>query len=158
MLKVLQIVPGTSVDGPGLRTSVYLAGCSHACPGCHNPASWDFHGGTPMSPEELADIVIAHGFNVTLTGGDPLQHADLRELERFVELIRAAGLKVWCYTGYTLEELRELPQLATLLPHFEAIVDGPFIAAERDPSLPFRGSRNQRILRPDGTPYPLPQP
>ena len=149
-LRVLQIVPGTSVDGPGLRTSIYLAGCSHHCPGCHNPASWDAQGGEEISPAQLADIVIAHGFNVTLTGGDPLQHSDMEAVRELVGLLRAEGLKVWCYTGYTFEELQARPDLQPLLAQFEAIVEGPFIEALRDLDLPFRGSSNQRIMTPEG--------
>lgn len=149
-LRVLQIVPGTSVDGPGLRTSVYLAGCSHGCPGCHNPASWDFRAGTAMTADQVAATVIAHGFNVTLTGGDPLQHADLAELTRLVELLRAEGLKIWCYTGYRYEELQDRPDLMPLLGMFEAIVEGPFIRELRTLDMPFRGSSNQRIMHPDG--------
>lgn len=147
-LKVLQVVPGTSVDGPGLRTSIYLAGCSHRCPGCHNPASWDFDGGTDMTVDELMAQIVAHDFNVTLTGGDPLQHQPIEAVEALVDAIRAEGYTVWCYTGYTIEQLRAMPRLASLLPKFEAIVDGPFIAELRDPSLHFRGSSNQRIIKP----------
>lgn len=155
MIRVLQIVPGTSVDGLGLRTSVYLAGCSHRCPECHNPASWNFEGGEPYTPEALAEVVLAHGFPVTLTGGDPLQHPNLAAVEQFVDLLAAQGVTVWCYTGYTIEQLRTLPQLNSLLPKFEAIVDGPYIAALRSSALPFRGSSNQRIVRPDGSTFPL---
>ena len=151
-LRVLQIVPGTSVDGPGLRTSVYLAGCSHACPGCQNPDSWDFGGGEEMSAQELAEIVISHGFNLTLTGGDPLLHSDIAEVEKLVRLVRRAGLTVWVYTGFTFEALAEKEKYRSLLSLFEAIVDGPFIEQRLSPSLPFRGSDNQRIMRPDGTP------
>lgn len=154
-LRVLQIVPGTSVDGPGLRTSIYLAGCNHHCPECHNPTSWDFRGGTEFEINKLAEIIIAHGFNVTLTGGDPLQTPAINNLLQLVHLLKNAGLTIWCYTGYTYEELKTLPHLSALLSEFEAIVDGPFIATERDSNLPFRGSKNQRILRPDGTPFPL---
>lgn len=150
-LRVLQIVPGTSVDGPGLRTSVYLAGCSHNCPGCHNPASWDFNGGSEMSADEVADVIISHGFNMTLTGGDPMLHSDIEELERLVKRVKAAGLTVWAYTGYTFEQLKTIERLNALLPLFDAIVDGPFIESRRSPSLPFRGSDNQRIMHSDGT-------
>lgn len=146
-LRVLQIVPGTSVDGPGLRTSIYLAGCTHRCPGCHNQASWDFNGGTEMPVEEIARIVIAHGFNVTLTGGDPLQTPDLPALIHLARLLKAEGLKIWCYTGYTFEEIADSPTLKPLLNELEAIVDGPFVAALRTTELPFRGSSNQRIIR-----------
>lgn len=150
-LRVLQIVPGTSVDGPGLRTSVYLAGCNHRCPGCHNPASWDFYGGTEMSARDLAEVIIAHGFNVTLTGGDPFLHHDLVELELLLEILRSNGLKIWVYTGFTYEHIAADVRLARLLHYFEAIVDGPFIEERLSPSLPFRGSDNQHIVRPDGT-------
>ena len=74
-LQILDIIPGTSVDGPGLRTSIYLAGCNHQCPECHNPQSWDFAGGKAMSVEEILDVVEENGFNVTLTGGDPVYSA-----------------------------------------------------------------------------------
>ncbi len=155
MLKVLQVVPGTSVDGPGLRTSIYLSGCSHCCPGCHNRQSWDFDQGTPMSVDELMAQIVAHDFNVTLSGGDPLQHRPLDAVKELVKAIRAEGYTVWCYTGYTIEELHSMPEMDDLLPMFEAIVEGPFIQSLRDPDLNFRGSSNQRIVRPDGTPFPL---
>lgn len=153
-LRILQIVPGTSVDGPGLRTSIYLAGCSHHCPECHNPASWDFNAGTEMSVTEIAAIVIAHGFNVTLTGGDPLQQP-VEAISELADILRDEGLRIWCYTGYTYEELQQMHRLAELLQKFEAIVEGPYIDAQRDITLRFRGSSNQRILRPDGSPFPL---
>ncbi len=154
-LKVLQIVPGTSVDGPGLRTSVYLAGCSHACPGCQNPTSWDFNGGEEMTPEEVAEIVLSHGFNMTLTGGDPLLHSDLEAVERLIELVRAGGKTVWVYTGFLFEQVAANPRYQKILQMVEAIVDGPFIQSQLTNQLPFRGSTNQRIVRPDGTDYPL---
>lgn len=76
-MRILDIVPGTSVDGPGLRTSIYFAGCSHQCPGCHNPQSWDFAGGREMSIDEIMDIVDENGFDVTLSGGDPMYNAEM---------------------------------------------------------------------------------
>lgn len=108
-----------------------------------------------MDVDNIVDIVTLHGFNVTLTGGDPLLSPDPDTLLNLVKRIKAHGLTVWCYTGYTFESLTEHPELKPLIDEFEAIVDGPFIMAERDSSLPFRGSRNQRILRPDGSDYPL---
>ncbi len=71
-LRILDIVPGTSVDGPGLRTSIYFAGCSHCCAGCHNPQSWDMNGGEEMAIDEIIAIVEENGFNVTFSGGDPI--------------------------------------------------------------------------------------
>ena len=149
---MLQIVPGTSVDGPGLRTSVYLAGCSHGCPGCHNPASWDFNGGQEMEAEEVAEIVLSHGFNMTLTGGDPLLHSDLDAVEALIRLVKAQGKTVWVYTGFVYEQAIKNPCIARIIQMVDAIVDGPFIQSKLTRELPFRGSSNQRILSPDGTP------
>ena len=71
-INILDIVEGTTVDGPGLRTSIYMTGCHHGCPGCHNPESWAFDGGTAMDLEEILAVVEENDFNVTLSGGDPL--------------------------------------------------------------------------------------
>lgn len=143
-LRVLDIVEGTIVDGPGLRTSVYLAGCTHHCPGCHNPQSWDPEGGVEISVDALVERLMESGFNVTLTGGDPLFQID--GVLRLAHRLRQSGLNVWCYTGYTLEQIQADPRLSPILSAVDAIVDGPFIQDLRDISLRFRGSYNQRII------------
>ncbi len=142
--RVLDIVRGTTVDGPGFRTSIYLAGCNHQCEGCHNPQSWDFEGGNSMTLEEIMEIVREERFNVTLTGGDPLMHP--QAVATLVAAIREAGLTVWIYTGYTWEEIQASPVLSAAVAGAEAVVEGPFILSERDTDLQFRGSRNQRII------------
>ncbi len=143
-IRVLDIVRGTTVDGPGFRTSIYFAGCRHACPGCHNPQSWDFSGGVEMDLDEIMEIVREEDFDVTLSGGDPLYHPEaVRELSRCVV---DAGHKVWLYTGFTIEEIESDPRLADALEFIDTIVDGPFIEALRDTDLLFRGSSNQRII------------
>lgn len=144
-LRVLSIVPGTSVDGPGLRTSIYFAGCRHTCPGCHNPQSWDMLGGTQMSVDEIMAVVRDNDFNVTFSGGDPLYQpvAALTELAR---QIRAEGYTLWCYTGFVYEQLCDRADLQPLLSLVNVLVDGPFVASLRDSSLRFRGSSNQRLL------------
>lgn len=146
-MKVLDIVAGTSVDGPGLRTSIYFAGCSHQCPGCHNPQSWDFGGGRDMSVTEIVAEVEKHGFNVTFTGGDPLYQMQISdELHQLAAELRRRDYTIWCYTGFLYEQILNDPTFSPLLPHLEALVDGPFIESLRDISLRFRGSSNQRIL------------
>lgn len=141
MLSVLDIVAGTSVDGPGLRTAVYFAGCDHACPGCHNPSSHDKGAGEPMEIDDIVSIIVAHGFNVTFSGGDPLQqNAD--ELAELARHLTDRGLSIWCYTGYTYEQVVNHP----LMPYLEVLVDGPYVAALKDVSLLFRGSSNQRLI------------
>ena len=143
-MRVLDIIEGTSVDGPGLRTSIYFAGCKHACPGCHNPQSWDFDAGHEMSVNEIMEVVREADFNVTFSGGDPLYHA--RELVPLARAIKAMGKTIWCYTGFVYEDIKDRADVADLLGYVDVLVDGPFISALRDTELLFRGSSNQRII------------
>ena len=145
-IRILDIAYETMADGPGLRTSIYCAGCAHACPGCHNPQSWDFRGGNDMTVRQLLDIVREDEFaDVTFTGGDPLY-----QVEAFTELARLikeeTDKTIWCYTGFTYEEILADVRLSMILPYLDVLVDGPFIEALRDPDLSFRGSSNQRII------------
>lgn len=142
--QVLDIRRGTTVDGPGLRTAIYLAGCSHRCPGCHNPDSWPFDAGVEMTLEEIMAVVDEEDFNVTLTGGDPLQQPQKTAV--LASAIKKSGKNVWLYTGYTLEEIQQNPELWDALKDVDTIVEGPFIESLRDPDLLFRGSSNQRII------------
>lgn len=143
-LQVLDIKEGTIVDGPGLRTSIYLAGCRHACPGCHNPQSWDETGGQPMTVDEIMAVVSDNGFDVTITGGDPLMH--IEQVLALARCIKSVGLNLWLFTGFTIEQIRASASLRRIIDAVDAIVEGPFVAEERDTSLRFRGSRNQRII------------
>lgn len=147
---VLDIVRGTSVDGPGLRTSIYLAGCTHNCPGCHNPESHDPSAGIRMTLEEIMETVRQEDFNVTLTGGDPLMFPE--KTKCLVEAITEAGYSVWLYTGYTWEKIQADPALYKAVEQVETIVEGPFVESLRDITLPFRGSSNQRLIHP---PHPI---
>ena len=145
-IRILDILEETMADGPGLRTSIYCAGCAHHCPGCHNPQSWDFAGGREVTVQELLDIVKADEFaDVTFSGGDPLY-----QVEAFTELARRikeeTGKNIWCYTGFTYEEIIADKRLSMILPYIDTLVDGPFIASLRDTELHFRGSSNQRII------------
>lgn len=141
---VLDIIRGTTVDGPGFRTSIYLAGCEHRCPGCHNSQSWDEKGGTRMSLQEILEIVKEEDFNVTLTGGDPLH--DSLKTAILAKAISEAGYSIWLYTGYTYSQIMDNEILQKPLPYLEAIVDGRFEEMLKDKDLKFRGSSNQRII------------
>lgn len=160
-LRVLDIVGGTAVDGPGLRTSIYFAGCRHACPGCHNPQSWDMHGGHPLSVGQIMTEVSENDFNVTFSGGDPL-YQPLEALLALAQAIRAQGYTLWLYTGFTYDRLLEIADgapdcegidrpdlIRQLLALCQTVVEGPYIAEKRDLSLLFRGSSNQRLICPD---------
>lgn len=149
-LRLAGMVSESIVDGPGLRLALFFQGCPHRCPGCHNPETHDPAGGREVdSAELLARIKETRGIDgVTFTGGEPFaQAAGLAEL---AGEIRRLGLNLVLYSGFTFEELlrksradfhtRRLLQAGTLL------IDGPYIEAERDLALPFRGSRNQRLI------------
>ena len=146
-LRILDIIDGTVVDGPGFRLSIYCAGCSHRCNGCHNPQSWEIANGKEMDVEELLQVVKDSPWNVTLSGGDPFFQAE--GFARLAQRIKAETSKtVWCYTGYTLEALVQEndPWKMELLRNIDVLVDGPFVQDLRDEQLRFRGSSNQRIL------------
>lgn len=145
-ISILNIVENTVVDGPGFRTAIYAAGCSNRCEGCHNPQSWDPANGSPMTIEELMQILSADPFsNVTFSGGDPMfQPEGFTELAR---RIKAETKKnIWCYTGYTYEEIEQNPAQSGLLAFIDVLVDGPYVHSLSDDSLCFRGSRNQRLI------------
>ncbi|MGM9804774.1 MAG: anaerobic ribonucleoside-triphosphate reductase activating protein [Muribaculaceae bacterium] len=144
-LRVLDIARGTSVDGPGLRDSIYFAGCHHHCEGCHNPQSWDMNGGKEMSDDEIMEVLRYDDFNVTFSGGDPFYRAaDVARLARRIK--SELGKTIWCYTGFEFENIVSDEHFRDLLEAVDVLVDGRFVLAERDISLRFRGSGNQRII------------
>lgn len=143
-MRVVDIVDGTSVDGPGLRTTIYFAGCNHHCPGCHNPHTWNFDAGIEMSRQEIIDRIVENDFDVTFSGGDPMyQSSDILPLAR---QIKSLGKTIWCYTGFLFEEILSSPEMSSLLPYINVVVDGQFIESLKDTDLIFRGSSNQRII------------
>ena len=147
-IRLAGIVPESIVDGPGYRLAVFVQGCPHACPGCHNPKTHDFAGGYDGDTDE---IIARLGRNplvrgVTLTGGEPMLQA-----EALCEIAAAAkekNMNVWCYTGYTLEALmaQNRSDCMRLLEQIDVLVDGPYIAHERSLDLLYCGSRNQRLI------------
>lgn len=151
LISVLRIVGNTAADGPGLRTSVYLAGCNHRCPGCHNPQSWDIFNGEDFLIEHLIEEIEKFGNKkVTLTGGDPLYQGEATY--ELVKELKDRGYNVWLYTGYTYEDIRgdkeDLPANYTL-DLVDGLVDGPYIQNLRNTNLRFRGSSNQRVFTRD---------
>lgn len=145
-MKVLKIIPDTMADGPGLRTSVYVAGCSHRCKGCHNPQSWDFNQGDEYEPKELAYILIKNKYtDITFSGGDPIyQIKDLIDTCKYIKEL--SNKNIWVYTGFTREELESIPRYSELKKYIDSIVVGRFIQELKDPSLKFMGSSNQKII------------
>lgn len=146
-MSVLKILHDTVVDGAGLRTSVYCAGCVHRCSGCHNPESWYTSGGTLTSVRDIYEELISNPMtNVTFTGGEPMEQA-----EAFCELAKLirenTDKTIWCYTGFSFEDiLRANDCRAELLRQVDVLVDGRYIESLKNRTLPFRGSSNQRII------------
>ena len=147
MLKLSGIVEDSIVDGPGIRVTVFCQGCPHHCPGCHNPETWPFEGGTEIAEETVASIVASNPLcrGVTFSGGEPFAQAE--GYAKLAKLLKEKGYEVASYSGYTFEQLlRGTPAQKELLENIDILIDGPFILAEKSLEVPFRGSRNQRIL------------
>ena len=136
------------VDGPGLRCALFCQGCPHGCPGCHNPETHPFSGGVPWSPSAVLEQIHRHPLcrGVTFSGGEPFCQAGA--LLPLAKTLRAEGYELAAYTGYTYEQLTrhgtaEQKELLSLL---HTLVDGPFLQEQKNLTLRFRGSQNQRIL------------
>lgn len=147
-LRIAGTVDDSVVDGDGYRFTIFTQGCPHACPGCQNPETWDFSGGKIVDTDDLIPQILANPLlsGVTFSGGEPfLQPAPLADLAK---KLRAHDLTLWAYTGYTLEALAARREGATdaLLAALDVLVDGPFLIDQRDLTLRFRGSKNQRII------------
>lgn len=142
--RILDIVKGTTVDGPGFRTSIYFAGCAHGCVGCHNRDSWDFNAGENIDLTELLDVIKEEDFDVTLSGGDPLYQPQAVKL--LCQETSRLGYSVWIYTGYRWEEIVTEVVLREAIESADVLVDSPFEETQKQQNLRFKGSANQRII------------
>lgn len=147
-LQVAGIQRESIVDGPGIRYAVFVQGCPHHCPGCHNPQTHPFEGGRAVDVQEVFQEFQANPIlkGITLSGGEPFcQAAALAALAR---LVHGAGKDVVTFTGYTYEQLTAWEDLGVqaLLAETDLLIDGPFLQEEKDLELRFRGSGNQRLI------------
>lgn len=139
------------VDGEGVRVVVFVSGCLHNCKGCHNPSSHSFVVGRAFT-DELQDEIITYIqktpfiSGITLSGGDPMYSA--AEIEPFVKRIKQTlgNTSIWIYSGFTFEDICKDDDMFRLLKLCDVLVDGEFVLEQRDPTLPYKGSRNQRII------------
>lgn len=148
-LRIAGTVNDSIVDGPGIRFSIFVQGCPHNCEGCHNPQTHDFNGGAIFTTEELLDKVKGNPLldGVTFSGGEPFCQAEA--LAKLGKDIKALGLNIITYTGYTFEQLyenRNKNHWGELLEVTDYLIDGPFILAQKDWEIKFRGSSNQRYI------------
>lgn len=146
-IRIAGTVNDSIVDGPGLRFTIFTQGCSHHCPGCHNPQTHDFDAGTDNDTEAIIAVFRRNPLldGITLSGGEPFCQS-----EACLELAKAAhasGLNVWAYSGYTFEELISgKDEWKELLAEVDVLVDGPFLMEKRTLECRFRGSSNQRLV------------
>ena len=147
MLDLSGIVEDSIVDGPGIRATIFCQGCPHHCPGCHNPETWPFTGGTAMDTEDMVAIVKNNPLcrGVTFSGGEPFSQA--AGFAKLAKLLKEKGYEVASYSGYTFEELLDgTDGQKKLLHYLDVLIDGPFVMREKSLEIAFRGSRNQRII------------
>lgn len=138
------------VNGPGMRRVFFSQGCNHKCKGCFNPDTHDFDGGEERDMDELIkdvkDNPIIKG--VTFSGGDPFERAE--EFAYMARAFKVMNLNIWCYTGYTFEDIKSnlnsKKEWSDLLNNIDVLVDGKFEIKNKVPGLRFRGSSNQRII------------
>lgn len=147
-MRIAGRVQDSIVDGPGFRFTLFVQGCSHHCPGCHNDQTHDPLLGEDLAPQTLIDEMGSNPLTdgLTLSGGEPMEQA--QDCLTLAQAAHQAGLNVWCYTGYTFEHLFSQGTAAqkALLAEVDVLIDGPFLLKQRSLSLPWRGSSNQRIL------------
>lgn len=149
------IRPIDVANGPGIRVSLFVSGCTHACPGCFNPEAWDFGYGQPFTKDE-EDAILTHLARpyvkgLSLLGGEPFHPSNQAAVLALVKRVREAypGKDIWCYTGYLYEDLlagKVGEHSRELLEQLDVLVDGPFVLEQKELSLRFRGSANQRLI------------
>jgi len=149
-MRIAGLVQDSIVDGPGFRFTVFTQGCPHNCQGCHNPDTHDPDGGREMTVKQVIDAMLSNPMTdgLTLSGSDPfVQAADCAEIAKAAH---KNGLNVWTYTGWTYEKLWSLSEqdegIKALLNETDVLVDGPFILSQKSYDVPWRGSKNQRLI------------
>jgi len=148
-IRIADIMTNDVINGQGICTSVWVQGCPHHCPGCHNPEAWNFSGGTEYEQDmitfEVLKAMRKNGLkrNLSILGGEPLcpQNRDFTRILSAAAKYMYPDSTIYCWTGYKLEDLDK-----HYLDFIDVLIDGPFIQEKRDITLSLRGSSNQRIL------------
>lgn len=147
-MKYLKISNFDTANGLGIGNVLWVSGCSHHCPQCHNPQTWDKNAGEEFTEEVLDNLLdkLKRPFikRLTLSGGDPLFLGNRDEIANVVRKVKKnfPNIKIWCYTGYLWEEVKDLP----CMDYIDVLVDGEFKIDLKDITLPFCGSSNQRVI------------
>lgn len=145
-LQVAGFLDHSAVNGIGFRSVLFVSGCHHACPKCHNKDMQDFNYGESIAIDDIFKRIIKNApllDGVTFSGGEPFEQCE--GLIALAKLIKAQQLNIWCYSGYTYDQLVNDPNKKCLLNLIDVLVDGPFIEALANSNLKYRGSSNQHI-------------
>lgn len=142
-------------NGPGVRVSLYVSGCPHRCKGCFNPETWDYNAGKPFTEKEIQKIIDSlkpeYISGLSLLGGEPLAEQNRKEVALLVQKVKELfpDKTIWCWTGFLYEDLFSEKvkdkNLSYLLDTLNVLIDGPFIESQKDLSLRYCGSKNQKV-------------
>lgn len=143
-LNLSDIVADSIVDGPGIRTVIFLQGCPHHCKGCHNQDTWSFSPKNILTVDEIIEKIVSVNFSnkVTISGGEPLAQVNTIIL---IKKLAKLGFNIWLYTGYELEWIKT-SKYQEIIKYVDTIVTGQFDATRKDLALEFRGSSNQKLI------------
>jgi len=142
-------------NGPGVRVSLFVSGCTHRCPGCFNAVAWDFDYGQPFTEETITTILDmlrpSYIKGLTLLGGEPFEPQNQADVVKLLRRIKAElpEKSIWAFSGYLFEQdmlSGRIGDLSEYLSYLDVLVDGPFVQEKKNLSLRFRGSENQRII------------
>jgi anaerobic ribonucleoside-triphosphate reductase activating protein len=153
-MNIAKIKPCDIADGPGVRVSVFVSGCRKRCPGCHNAEAWDFGFGEPFTAQakDYIEALLKPDYmdGITILGGEPFEPENIPGVAEIVQIAEEAEKSIWIYSGYTLEQLvnraRTEREIWYILDTADVLVDGEYREDERDITLKYRGSRNQRLI------------
>ena len=145
-IRIADIVDDSIVDGRGIRMTIFTQGCPHHCVGCHNPHTHDPLGGREVAVTEIIDRMRSNPLldGVTFSGGEPFEQLDA--LKHIAHEAHRLKMDVWCYTGWTWEQIMSDPRKRGLLAYIDVLVDGRFVLDQRSLELKWRGSKNQRVI------------
>lgn len=149
MLHIAGINYESTADAEGVACTIFFSGCKHFCNGCHSKDTWDFNYGKEIS-NELINVINSEIDKrpflsaLVLSGGDPMYSAV--EIKEFILKIHIPNNNIWCYTGFLMEQIIENYEMRELLNLCNVLIDGKYIDSQRDITLPYRGSKNQRLI------------
>ena len=148
-MRHIKLTKFDTANGVGIREVLWVAGCEHHCIGCHNQSTWDKDQGEECTVETVQtiidDLAAPYRHGITFSGGDPLapyNQEAIFDLAAIIRKVYGQEKTIWCYTGYLWEDVKKYPQIGL----FDVLVDGEFILSQRNISLPYCGSDNQRVI------------